>query len=402
MRQYILTERAHLMCPNMHFGIKAKISAGYDRMKIEETLRALEAAHPFLKCRIAKDSESGRLYYRRDEEMQVPLIEKNNPCQWADDYRELTRDGWDAFHECLLKFVIYPSADGFDAMFMAHHLLGDGRSILNLMCEFVNCYISREKPTFKEENLIASIADLPKGSQLSTISKLIIGFANRKWRNERHSVSYERYRCFEKEFIANNPVSFAEESWSEPETQEILKKCHELGVSMNDYLVADMMRNEKTNRIVIAADIRKNLSHYQSGALGNYASATAIKVSKTATSLDVWNISKLVSEQVKQNVGDPQKLMMILSCYLYMEPELIDAAAISAIGGFESKAGRFVGSSILGYQTRNGYSITNLGNVDHPNIVEAMFIPPASPANIKTMGVLSVNRRLKKCTACYQ
>lgn len=90
------------------------------------------------------------------------------------------------------------------------------------------------------------------------------------------------------------------------------------------------------------------------------------------------------------------------TCYLYMEPELIDAAAISAIGGFESKAGRFVGSSILGYQTRNGYSVTNLGNVYHPNIVEAMFIPPASPANIKTMGILSVNYRLMKCTACYQ
>lgn len=94
--------------------------------------------------------------------------------------------------------------------------------------------------------------------------------------------------------------------------------------------------------------------------------------------------------------------MMILACYLYMEPELIDAAAISAIGRFNSSAGKFIGSAILGYKKRNGYSVTNLGNVDNPNIVEAMFIPPASPANVKTMGVLSVNHRLKKCTAHYQ
>lgn len=94
--------------------------------------------------------------------------------------------------------------------------------------------------------------------------------------------------------------------------------------------------------------------------------------------------------------------MMILACYLYMEPELIDAAAISAMGRFNSSAGEFIGSAILGYKKRNGYSVTNLGNVDNPNIVEAIFIPPASPANVKTMGVLSVNHCLKKCTAHYQ
>lgn len=29
-KQYILTERAHFMCPNMHFGIKAKIPAKFE------------------------------------------------------------------------------------------------------------------------------------------------------------------------------------------------------------------------------------------------------------------------------------------------------------------------------------------------------------------------------------
>ena len=57
---------------------------------------------------------------------------------------------------------------------------------------------------------------------------------------------------------------------------------------------------------------------------------------------------------------------------------------------------------ILGYEKRTGYSVTNLGNVENPNIEEAVFIPPASPANRKTMGVLSINRRMKKCTVFYE
>jgi len=399
MVQYILTERAHLMCPNMHFGIKAKIASPYDKGKVQEVLRELEAAHPFLKSSVAREAESGKLYYCWREEFQIPVFEKDHSSLWRNDYSNITRSGWDAFHECLLKLVIYPGDKEFEVMFIAHHLLGDGRSILGLICEFADCFISGEKPARAEENLIMSIDELPKGSRLSAISKLIIGYVNLKWKNEKHTVSYENYRSFEKEFIVNNPVSYIEEAWDEAKIERVLKECHEQSVSLNDYLVAEMICREKTNRVVVAVDIRKRLSCYKLGALGNYASATAIEVSDQ--SKDIWKMAKSVSERVKKNIDDPRKLMMILACYLYMKPELIDAAAISVMGGFKSKAGKSVGSLILGYKNRDGYSVTNLGNIDNPNIVEAMFIPPASPANVKTVGVLSVNHRLRKCTAYY-
>ena len=400
MKQYILTERAHLMCPNMHFGIKAKIAAGYDEGKFHDALRALASAHPFLKSNVAREAKSGKLYYCQHQEIKIPVFEKDNASRWQDDYSDMTRYGWDAFKKCLLKLIVYPDRESFEVIFIAHHLLGDGRSILNLVCEFANCYLSGKTPTLAEESPILSIDELPKGRQLSSVNKLIIGYANRKWKHEGHTVSYEDYRKFETEFIADNPVSYLEEVWEPRKTEEVLRKCHEHGVSLNDYLVAEMMRKEKTNRVVAAVDIRRHLSRYKVGALGNYASATAIEVSNKSE--DIWNIARSVSERLKKNISNPGKLMMILACYLYMEPELIDAAAISAIGRFNSSAGKFIGSAILGYKKRNGYSVTNLGNVDNPNIVEAMFIPPASPANVKTMGVLSVNHRLKKCTAHYQ
>lgn len=59
--------------------------------------------------------------------------------------------------------------------------------------------------------------------------------------------------------------------------------------------------------------------------------------------------------------------MLVLACYIHMLPELIDAVAISTLGDFESKAGTFV----------------NLGKIQSNMIAEAVFIPPASPANKK-------------------
>ena len=40
-RQYFYTERAHLMCPNMNFGIISEINSPFDENKIRHTLSVL-------------------------------------------------------------------------------------------------------------------------------------------------------------------------------------------------------------------------------------------------------------------------------------------------------------------------------------------------------------------------
>lgn len=82
-----------------------------------------------------------------------------------------------------------------------------------------------------------------------------------------------------------------------------------------------------------------------------------------------------------------------------MNPGLLDAAAISAIGGFKSPAGEFVGGNMFGFKSRNGYSITNLGRFEDDAVDVAMFIPPASPAIKKTLGVLTTNGRMVICSS---
>lgn len=103
--------------------------------------------------------------------------------------------------------------------------------------------------------------------------------------------------------------------------------------------------------------------------------------------------------KVKDICQPPQKEMLVLACYIHMQPELIDAVAISALGDFGSKAGKFIGRNMFGYGSQNGYSITNLGKIESNIIAEAVFIPPASPANKKTWGVLTVNSHMKICVS---
>ena len=60
--QRIYTERAHLMCPNMFFGIVISVDAAFDRDKISEAVNALSEAHPFLRALLGKDDDG--FFYR--------------------------------------------------------------------------------------------------------------------------------------------------------------------------------------------------------------------------------------------------------------------------------------------------------------------------------------------------
>ena len=91
--------------------------------------------------------------------------------------------------------------------------------------------------------------------------------------------------------------------------------------------------------------------------------------------------------------------MLVLACYFEMSPTLLDAAAISALGGFESEAAKFVGGGMFGFTNPHSYSITNLGKLENPNIESLMFIPPASPAAKLTLGVVTLNGKMRACSS---
>ncbi|MCI5874363.1 MAG: hypothetical protein PUJ55_16640 [Clostridiales bacterium] len=91
--------------------------------------------------------------------------------------------------------------------------------------------------------------------------------------------------------------------------------------------------------------------------------------------------------------------MTVLVCYAQMNPGLLDAAAISALGGFQSKAGTFVGGGMFGFGLGGGHSITNLGKLENNTIDSAIFIPPASTAIKKILGVLTVNGQMVICSS---
>lgn len=396
-RNYVFTERAHFMCPNMHFGIMAKIESNYDEERLLQSIDILQKAHPFLQSLIAEETDTGRIYYQTQDYLNIPVMIKEKDTLWQQDYEEISAQGWNVRKECLLKIVVYPKGSTFQILFIAHHLLCDGRGLLQLAEEFAGHYTKGVMPQFVPEHLIQGLNDLPPNSDLPFISKLIIGDANRRWKKEDQQVKYEEYSTFEKAYIQKHKMEREIFTVCDRELEEIQSLCRQQNITVNDWLIAKMMLEENTNKVVIAADIRNQTKCYRHGAMGNYSTAFSVSVKKNWK--DIIPLAKRAASQVINICQHPQKELLVLACYIHMLPELIDAVAISALGGFASKAGTFVGKNMFGYRSQNGYSITNLGKIQSDTIAEAVFIPPASPANKKIWGVLTVNNHMKICTS---
>ncbi len=396
-KQYVRSERAHFMCPNMHFGIKMELSCNFDESKLYDTVRKIAEARPFLRCVIASQDGMDTLYYKDTGVSQSEIVVSPDEDSLWEDYRKISETDWSVFEKGMLKLYVYPKEKGMTLLFIAHHLLTDGRGLLELVQTFADVYTTGISPEPAEERLIESIEDLPKKSALSGISRFLVKYANKQWKKENHAVSYEQYCVFAKEYGKTHPVEFKTYEIEREELRSIIQKCRGDGVSVNDWLMVEMYLRTGAEKIIIAADIRNRFANYNPGSLGNYS--TAMGIVFKAKSTDVMEAAKAVRKCVQKHMNNTRALMLVLACYFEMNPTLLDAAAISALGGFNSRAARFVGEGMFGMSSPKSHSITNLGKVENEKIGSLLFIPPASPAAKFTLGVVTLNGVLRACSS---
>lgn len=436
--EYLFTERAHLACPNMCFGIAANLGKVFDKDRIEESVARLAEAHPFLRARLGYEKEKNLYFYDVKELSQVEVIYAGELCGGAGDadsktieevseevcletvveediftspkiieeFEKLTARDWNLFSEGLLKIAVWTSGDRTVFLFVFHHLLADGRGALGLVQEFADFYADDIESKTAPEHLITK-EDLPANSKLPFIIRALVNYANRQWKKENHQLSYEEYHNFADKFLQDDNVEHSLEAVSSDKLTDIHAQCKSHKVSINDYLLAKMFTEEKADSIVMACDLRKQLACYNQGALGNYATAFSVKLKqekyadamKSVDPTELFSLAKKIHNQIQKKLASPKDLYLILQCYASLEPGLLDAAMISSRGAFDSKAAKFIGTSFFNYDKAKGYSITNLGKIESKNIESAYFIPPASPAIKKTQGVLTVNGVMRICTS---
>lgn len=299
--QYLFTERAHLMCPRMCFGIMITVRRPYEGSQIHACMDRLAAAHPFLNALLGIDREKNAYFYNVTDQNKIDLvltdreIDDTDTSEQMDTYRELTGRDWDLFEEGMLKVAVWGMGENTCFLLVFHHLLADGRGALELAKELADCYVLDQGPRFVQERLITS-KDLPEDSRMPFISRFLVSSANKTWAGESRVVSYQEYHAFADKYLKEDEVTFSVSRMGKDELGIILQKCRENQVTVNDYLVAKMMIEEHTGKVVMACDLRDRFDFFQEGAMGNYS--TAFSVTAKEKTDDPFVLAKKVHGQV--------------------------------------------------------------------------------------------------------
>ena len=400
----LFTERAHLMCPRMNFGIAMCVDHAFDAEGIKEAFKDLAEHHPFLRSVIWCDEKDNSYYYDLTAGSKIELAVNEEPLTGLDDpallktYQRLIGYEWDVRKSGMLKVIARRAEDKTIFLMVFHHLLADGRGALDLAEELADFYAENKRRPSAEEKLISSVEDMPKNSGLPFFSKKLVDKANKDWAMEHQTpLTYQRYIEFADKYVKQDVVKFSMTRASAEDLAKLDNESKSLNVSVNDLLMARMYHNDKTDKIIIAKDLRDSLPFYNKGALGNYSTAFSITIKDPSKEVGV--IAKEVHKKVKKTVATPKDLYLILQCYAALTPEVLDAAFMAAKGQFVSKSAEFIGKQFFGFEEAKGCCLTNLGKIENKNIVSAAFIPPASPAMRKTLGVLTVNGEMITCVS---
>src|SRR5574344_1014162 len=95
--------------------------------------------------------------------------------------------------------------------------------------------------------------------------KGVVQNLNKNWNKEKQTVEYDTYLEFEKFFASQNNVGRYIIDEQGNNIEDILNICKKNAISINDYLVAKMIKQENINKVIIAADIRNRMLNYQQG-----------------------------------------------------------------------------------------------------------------------------------------
>ena len=111
--QYLFTERAHLMCPHMCFGIVIAVNRLYDEAKIKDAMEKMSAAHPFLSALLGYEAEQNAYFYNVTDRSRIELRLKKQEIMETDspdvmeEYQRLIGTDWNLFEEGMLKAAVW-------------------------------------------------------------------------------------------------------------------------------------------------------------------------------------------------------------------------------------------------------------------------------------------------------
>ena len=390
MKKYIRTERANLFEPNVYISMVVKISGMVSKEAVREAVEKAYEANEATMSRIVME-DGGDAYYEKmessgckfffDSRSFITIIKESEKNPFAIQKGELVRTYLTIENQEMVLLI------------HAHHLVGDGKSILILVKDVMDG-LSGKQPEYKPMFLIDQ-RFLRKKAKLRLGIRLALKKVNRKWEKVGKAFTWEDYYDVHKRYWESHSSEIEVKTYS---ANELKKNCKN-GATLNSYLITDFLRKTTESKVVgIPVNIRE-----EDNGMSNQTSGISIKCQYQTDKSFEENLS-IIHKEIYKMIRNVNMKYFILLFMGQLSPSLVDSILLQTHGCYQNKLSKKM-AGIMGYIGKEGrdLGVTNLTRIDIPNdygsfrIEDILFIPPKVSYTRNVVGVCTYGDNLTVC-----
>lgn len=293
-----------------------------------------------------------------------------------------------------LRAFIIPKESSTDVYLMAHHMMADGSGLLILVDDIMN-NLAGFSVSYKPTEVMQRKDVIRKGD-LSFKIRMMLRLLNLSWAKEKRIFTWEDYYQIHENYWKDKSTYFEFTTIEAEELEALKQECKELGITVNSYLVAKIMKDYPDDHILgVPVSLRgssNSISNMITSLMLEYRYDTDKSLTENALRAHQILREGIASEPMRYHI--PQFVAIL-------DPTLMDAAVAHFVLGFDNEAARKA-SYIIGYTSKLGtdVGITNLGVLDVKHqygdyrITNMIGIPPHVSATRRVISVYTYNGKM--------
>ena len=393
MKKYIRSERANLFEPNVYISLVVKISGNVSKKSMQCAVESAYEANEATMSEIVL-TEHGEAYYEKRTESGCRFFIENKP--WLDLLRQSEKEAFNLKEGELVRTFLTEEDEKFILFIHAHHLVGDGKSILVLLKDIINV-LDGKQLTYKPMKFIDR-SFLQTKAKLTAGMKLLLNCVNRKWSKTGRSFCWEDYYAVHKKYWSEHTSQIHLQTY---DINKIKSRCPE-GITINSYMITLLLRDYLTGKTVgIPVSIRE-----EDKGMSNQTSGIVVKGKYNRKQSFEENM-RTIHRRISKVIKDRDKKYFVLLFMEYLSPSLTDAVLLQTHGCYQNSLSEKM-AKIMGYMGNGGrdLGISNLNQIDISDkytcftIESIQFIPPSISYTKNVIGistfkdVLTVSRNI--------
>lgn len=370
-------------------------------VSIEKIKEAVEQAYTKNETTMSKlVLDHGEVYFENISETGCKVfIDHRN---WIDILHENEKNTFRINEGEFVRTFIIDGTEEVRVFIMAHHILGDGHSLVLLAQDILDC-LAGEDVEYKylnndDEEMIPSDVKYP------FLKKLGIKLLKSQWEKTGKVFTWEDYFNIHNEFWKNRQTYVEKTTILEEELLRIKEHSKQIGITLNSYIIAKQLeKNPEYEFIGIPISYRgKNRS------LANKVTVIRIRYTYN-TEISFEENAKEIHRIIKNTIEDPSKKFFIAKSLGLFGYGLLDGALMAKYTDYKNEIAEKVVYIIgMSGENKTQLGVTNLGNINLKTEYDAFQLQEfeALAASMSTtknvISVCTLENRMNLCFSCVK